>query len=197
VVIGAGNVAARKVQSLAAAGARIVVVAEHATSIFQEACEGTNIEVVISSYSKDYLAGAVLAIAATNDTALNNRIYRDCQQLEVLCNVVDVPELCDFYVPAVVECGSLQIAVGTDGKCPAYAGHLRRKLEEMFTNEHGLFLDELDKIRKHIISTVEDGARRKAILGQLVKDESFDYFVKNGPQAWQERAMETVNTGGV
>lgn len=197
VVIGAGNVAARKVQSLIPTGARIVVVAEHATTVFQDACEGANIEVVISSYSKDYLAGAVLAIAATNDTALNNRIYKDCQQLEVLCNVVDVPQLCDFYVPALVERGSLQITVGTDGKCPAYSGHLRRKLEEMFTDRHGLFLEELDKIRKHIIATVDDGAQRKAILGQLVKDESFDYFIKNGPQAWQESAMETINSNGV
>ena len=194
VVIGAGNVAARKVQSLIATGARIVVVAEHATTVFQDACEGANIEVVISSYSKDYLASAILAIAATNDTVLNNRIYKDCQQLEVLCNVVDVPELCDFYVPAVVERGSLQIAVGTDGKCPAYSGHLRRKLEEMFTDRHGLFLEELDKIRKHIIATIDDGARRKAILGQLVKDESFDYFIKNGAAAWQERAAEIVNS---
>ncbi|RKY06427.1 MAG: hypothetical protein DRP66_08830 [Planctomycetota bacterium] len=197
VVIGAGNVAARKVQSLTATGARIVVVAEHATGVFQDACEGANIELVISSYSRDYLAGAVLAIAATNDTALNNRIYKDCQELDVLCNVVDVPDLCDFYVPALVERGSLQIAVGTDGKCPAYSGHLRRKLEEMFTDRHGLFLDELDKIRKHIIATVDDGDRRKAILGQLVKDESFEYFKKNGPDPWQKRAMEIINSGGV
>ena len=197
VVIGAGNVAARKVQSLIPTGARIVVVAEHATTVFQDVCKGANIEVVISSYSKDYLAGAVLAIAATNDMALNNRIYKDCQQLEVLCNIVDMPHLCDFYVPALVERGSLQIAIGTDGKCPAYSGHLRRKLEEMFTNRHGLFLEELDKIRKHIIATIDDGARRKAVLGQLVKDESFDYFIKNGPQAWQEWAMETINTGAV
>lgn len=197
VMIGAGNVAARKVQSLIPTGARIVVVAEHATTVFQDVCEGANIEVVIGSYSKDYLAGAVLAIAATNDMALNNRIYKDCQQLEVLCNIVDMPHLCDFYVPALVERGSLQIAIGTDGKCPAYSGHLRRKLEEMFTNRHGLFLEELDKIRKHIIATIDDGARRKAVLGQLVKDESFDYFIKNGPQAWQEWAMETINTGAV
>ncbi|MCD6393679.1 MAG: bifunctional precorrin-2 dehydrogenase/sirohydrochlorin ferrochelatase [Planctomycetes bacterium] len=197
VVIGAGNVAARKVRALAAAGGRIVVVAEHATGAFQDACEGANIELVISSYSKDYLAGAVLAIAATNDTALNNRIYKDCQELEVLCNVVDVPDLCDFYVPALVERGALQIAIGTEGKCPAYSGHLRRKLEEMFTEQHGLFLEELDKARKHIIATVDDGDRRKAILGQLVKDESFDYFTKNGPQTWQERAMEIINSGGI
>ncbi|MBE0536344.1 MAG: bifunctional precorrin-2 dehydrogenase/sirohydrochlorin ferrochelatase [Phycisphaerae bacterium] len=192
VVIGAGAVAARKVLSLNAAGARVVVVAEHATTTFQEACNAENIELILSSYSKDYLAEAVLAIAATNDTVLNNQIYKDCQQLEVLCNVVDVPELCDFYVPAVVDRGSLQIAIGTEGKCPAYAGHLRQKLEEMFTEQHGQFVEALDIARKQIIATVENSADRKAILGEMVKDESFDYFVQHGAAAWQERAGKLI-----
>jgi len=192
VVIGAGAVAARKVLSLSAAGARVVVVAEHATSTFEEACSGANIELVLSSYSKDYLAEAVLAIAATNDTVLNHQIYKDCQQLEVLCNVVDEPEFCDFYVPAVVDRGSLQIAIGTDGKCPAYAGHLRKKLEELFTEQHGQFVDALDAARKQIIATVEDSADRKAILGELVTDKSFDYFVQNGAAAWQERTRTLI-----
>ncbi|HPD46126.1 MAG TPA: bifunctional precorrin-2 dehydrogenase/sirohydrochlorin ferrochelatase [Anaerohalosphaeraceae bacterium] len=192
VVIGAGAVAARKVLSLSATGARVVVVAEHATKTFEEACSGANIELILSAYSKDYLAEAVLAIAATNDAVLNHQIYKDCQQLEVLCNVVDEPEFCDFYVPAVVERGSLQIAIGTDGKCPAYAGHLRRKLEEMFTEQHGEFVDALDAARKQIIALVEDAADRKAILGELVTDESFDYFVQNGLAAWQERARSLI-----
>jgi len=192
VVIGAGAVAARKVLSLSATGARVVVVAEHATATFEEACSGTNIELILSSYSKDYLAEAVLAIAATNDSVLNNRIYKDCQQLEVLCNVVDEPGLCDFYVPAVVDRGSLQIAIGTDGKCPAYAGHLRQKIEEMFTEQHGRFVEALDVVRKQIIAVVEDSAERKAILGEMVKDESFEYFVQNGESAWQERARGLI-----
>ena len=85
----------------------------------------------------------MLAIAATSDRQLNRRIYKDCQELEILCNVVDAPELCDFIVPAVVKRGDLQIAIGTEGNCPAYAGHLRKKLEQSFTDKHGEFLAEL------------------------------------------------------
>jgi precorrin-2 dehydrogenase/sirohydrochlorin ferrochelatase len=197
VVIGAGNIAARKVRSLCDAGARVVVVAEHATTTFQDACSEDNIELVLSSYSKDYLAGAVVAIAATNDTVLNNQIYKDCQELEVLCNVVDVPDLCDFYVPALVERGALQIAIGTDGKCPAYSGHLRRKLEEMFTADHGRFVDELDKIRQHVIATVDDPGNRKAILGELVKDESFEFFLENGAEQWHKRAVDIIQNQNI
>ncbi len=192
VVIGAGPVAARKVQSLSEAGARVVVVAEHVSTTFEQACQKPNIKLIISSYSKDYLAEATLAVAATNDLKLNRQVYEDCQELEVLCNVVDQPELCDFYVPAVVKRGDLQIAVGTDGKCPAYAGHLRKKIEDTFTEVHGQFLTELNVIRKRIIVDVPDGANRKAILGELVKDDSFEYFVENGPDEWHSRVENLI-----
>jgi len=136
VVMGGGAVAVRKARALLAAGARLVVVAEHVDDVLTALCQGTNAKLIKSKYSKDYLTGAVLAIAATNDAQQNKQIYKDCQELEVLCNVVDGPELCDFFVPAVVKRGDLQIAIGTEGYCPAYAGHLRKKLEQIFTDKH-------------------------------------------------------------
>lgn len=180
VVIGGGAVAVRKVQALLAAGARVVVVAERIDDMLTALCRNTDVELIKSKYSKNYLAGALLAIAATNNHPLNKQIYKDCQELEVLCNVVDVPELCDFFVPAVVKRGDLQIAIGTEGRCPAYAGHLRKKLEGIFTEQHGQFLAELEKLRKKIIQEVSNPADRKIILGQLADDESFEYFVENG-----------------
>jgi len=193
VVIGAGAVAVRKAQSLLAAGARVVVVAESIDDMLTIQYQGTGAELIKSKYSKDYLAGAVLVIAATNKTELNRRIYKDCQQLEILCNVVDQPQLCDFFIPAVVKRGDLQIAVGTEGDCPAYAGHIRKKLEQTFTDKHGRFLDELKTLRERIIKDVPDAGRRKALLGQLADDESFEYFVQNGPLKWQQYADKLIS----
>ena len=184
VVIGAGQVAVRKIQPLLAAGARIVVVAKDTDKVMTTLCQGKNIELIKSKYCKDYLAGAALAIAATNDHKLNKQIHKDCQELEVLCNVVDQPELCDFFVPAVVKRGDLQIAVGTEGHCPAYSGHLRKKLEEIFTDKHGEFLAELETFRKKLTKAVPDSARRKAISGRLVDEKSFEYFIQNGSSRW-------------
>ena len=192
VVIGAGPVAARKVNSLQEAGARVIVIAKKADTVFEKSCKLPNVEVVISAYSKDYLAEAVLAIAATNDLDLNRRIYKDCQELEVLCNVVDQPDLCDFFVPAVVKRGPLQIAVSTDGNCPAYAGHIRKKLEDQFTEDHGRFVIELEAIRKRIIDQIVDPSERKAILGQLVGDKSFEYFIAHTPDEWQAYAQQII-----
>jgi precorrin-2 dehydrogenase / sirohydrochlorin ferrochelatase len=192
IVIGGGAVAIRKAQSLLAAEARLVVVAEHIDDTLTAFCQGRNAELIKSKYSKDYLSGAVLVIAATNNQKLNKQIYKDCQELEVLCNVVDQPELCDFFVPAVVKRDHLQIAVGTEGNCPAYAGHLRKKLEEIFTEKHGLFLAELEKLRKCIIENVSESASRKVLLGELVDDESFEYFIQHGPAEWHSRSEKII-----
>ncbi len=192
VVIGGGAVGVRKAKSLLAAGARLIVVAEHSDDMLTTLCRDSNAELIKSKYSKDYLGGAVLVIAATNNQQLNKRIYEDCQKLEILCNIVDQPELCDFFVPAVVKRGNLQIAIATEGYCPAYAGHIRKKLEETFTEKHGEFLAELETLRKRIIRDVPDPVDRKAMLGELVEDQSLEYFIKNGPAAWHNRAEKII-----
>jgi precorrin-2 dehydrogenase/sirohydrochlorin ferrochelatase len=193
VLIGGGAVAARKAQVLLAAGARLVVVAERIDEMLTVLCRDKTAELIKSKYAKSYLAEAVLVMAATNNNQLNKRIYKDCQELEILCNVVDVPELCDFFVPAVVKRGSLQIAVSTDGYCPAYAGHLRKKLEGVFTEKHGEFLAELEAMRKQIIREVPDPADRKSLLGRLVDEKSFEYFVENGSSKWRTFADEVIS----
>ena len=193
VVIGSGSVAVRKVQTLLGAGARVVVVAERISDMMTAVCAEAGAELVKARYSKSYLTGALLAIAATNNRELNKQIYKDCQELEILCNVVDVPELCDFFVPAVVKRGSLQIAVGTDGQSPAYAGHIRKKLEQMFTEKHGEFLAELEALRERVIEEVEKPGDRKAVFGELADDKSFERFIEDGPAAWRDRAEEIIS----
>jgi len=190
VLIGGGAVATRKAGALLAAGARLVVVAEQFDEALVALCQKGNAQLIKSSYFKNYLVGASLVIAATNDPAINEQIYEDCQDLEILCNVVDDPELCDFFVPAVVKRGDLQIAIGTEGHCPAYAGYLRKKLEQIFTEKHGQFVTELETIRKDIIEDVPDTSDRRALLEQLSDDESFEYFAENGPDMWRSRAEE-------
>ena len=192
VVIGAGAVAARKVQPLVEAGARVVVVAERVQPGFEQAFCLPHVELILSPYRKDYLVGATLVIAATNDQTLNRQIYADCQTLEVLCNVVDQPELCDFYVPAVVKRGDLQIAVSTDGHCPAYAGHLRKKLEELFTESHGQFVEALEAARREAIAAIEDADQRKAVIGRLAGDESFEYFLRYGRDRWRQHSQNLI-----
>jgi precorrin-2 dehydrogenase/sirohydrochlorin ferrochelatase len=172
--------------------ARVTVIAEHVQPTLEEAFHLPHVELVLSPYQKAYLVGATLVIAATNNTDMNRQIFADCQELEILCNVVDQPELCDFYVPALVRRGDLQIAVSTDGHCPAYAGHIRKKLEELFTDTHGLFVEALDHARRQAIEAIDDPNQRKAVMGRLAGDESFAYFVQHGSSEWHEHSRSLI-----
>lgn len=192
VLIGGGAVAVRKAGVLLDAGARLVVVAEEATGVLTTMCTQHGARLIRSRYAKEYIAEAALVVAATDDPKVNRQVYSDCQSLGILCNVVDDPEYCDFFVPAVVKRGDLQIAVSTEGNCPAYAGHLRKKLEAIFTEEHGRFLAELEQARKLIIERISDPAERKTLLGEMVDDKSFDYFCQKGPAAWRRMAEEAI-----
>ncbi len=192
VLIGGGAVAVRKAGVLLEAGARLVVVAEQATGVLTTMCTQQGATLIRSRYAKEYISEAALVVAATDDAKVNRQVYADCQAQGILCNVVDDPEFCDFFVPAVVKRGDLQIAISTEGNCPAYAGHLRKKLEAIFTQEHGEFLTELEQMRKRIIERIPDQADRKALLGELVDDKSFDYFREKGSAAWREKAEENI-----
>lgn len=192
VVIGAGPVTVRKAGTLLNAGARLVIVSDTIDEMVISQFQGKDVELIKSKYSKDYLSGATLVIAATNKSEVNRQIYKDCQQLEILCNVVDDPQHCDFFVPAVVNRGGLQIAVSTEGNCPAYAGHIRKKLEAIFTEQHGRFLAELEAVRKQIIENVPTPDDRKILLGRLVDDDSFEYFLNNGAENWRLYAAEII-----
>ncbi len=190
--IGAGTIGARKVRSLCDVGADVTVITKEVQGDFEEYCKDLNFQLRIEAYSKQHLEGTTIVIASTNNTELNRQIYDDCHELGILCNVVDVPDLCDFYVPALVTRGSLQIAIGTDGQSPAYAGYIRRKLEEMFTVDHGRFVDELGSIRETVIEKLQPEDRKPA-LQELVKDESFDIFVSKGKDAWRQMADEVIS----
>jgi siroheme synthase-like protein len=193
-LVGAGPVAQRKALSLLEAGARLVIVAEHVDPAFEAACETKKIDLIKSRYSREYIDSSILVIAATDDAKVNKDIYRDCQDLCVLCNSVDEPEYCDFFAAAVVRRGRLQIAIGTEGACPAYAGHLREKLESIITEEHGRFLEELAIARKKVIERIFDEKARKTIMGNLVHDNSFGFFVRHGSQEWQNYADELITS---
>ncbi len=196
-VVGGGAVAVRKAGSLLEAGARLVVVAFKPSEAMTTLCTNHGAELIRDRYAKQYIAEAVLVIAATDDHDVNAQVYHDCQELEILCNVVDDPEHCDFFVPALVKRGNLQIAIGTGGYCPAYAGHLRQRLETIITEEHGRFLAELEGIRKEIVAEVADPDIRKGLLGRLVDDESFEYFRANGPAQWQQRTRTLIKDAAV
>jgi len=90
-------------------------------------------------------------IAATSDRDFNSRVTEACRKKKIWVNVVDDPELCDFYVPAVLERGPLQIAISTGGASPLFARRLREELEKVIPPSTGRLLEKLGEIRGKIL----------------------------------------------
>ena len=102
-----------------------------------------------------------MVIAATNSRELNAAIFHEARQRNILCNVVDDPEYCDFYYPAVVRRGDLQLAISTNGQSPALAQRIRRELEIQFGPEYGEWLEQLGKIRQQLFASKIDPEERR------------------------------------
>lgn len=191
VVIGGGNIALQKARALLETGAQLTIIAKSICACLDSLCQQHDITYRLGAYTPECIKDAILVIAATDDRSVNEAVFRDCRERRILCNVVDVPDLCDFYVPAVVRRGALQIAIGTDGYSPAFAGQLRRKLEAQITEQHGEFVNHLRRARQAVIDQVEE-SQRKAVLVEMASDESFTVFTEQGSQAWQDYARQLI-----
>ncbi len=143
VVVGAGVVASQKLDGLLESGAEVQVVAPQASESIQELARIGRIAWTPAEFRPEHLEGAKLVIAATGDPVVNEQVYRAARQRGVLCNSVDEPERCDFFYPAVVRRGDLQIAISTAGKSPALAQRIRQDLEEQFDSSYGSWLQWL------------------------------------------------------
>ena len=166
-VVGAGNVAEGKIASLIDTGARVRVVAVSALPTITEWADSGLIELLLRPFAPEDLAQAFLAVVATSSPELNQEIYREATTRGVLCNVVDVPELCDFYYPAVVQRGHLQIAISTNGQSPALAKRLREQLEQQFGPGYTEWVAELGEARKLVMSSELAPQQKRQLLLSL------------------------------
>ena len=189
VVVGGGRVAERKAGTLRECGAEVVVVSPELTPGLEEMASRGEIATVRRAFEPADLEGAVLAIAATDDAAVNEAVLAAGRTHSVLVNVVDVPALCDFHVPASVNRGGLQITISTSGTCPALSRRLRRQLSAEFGPEYGPYLGLLAGLRRDLIERVAEPARRKEILNELLASPALELLAA-GAEAEADRVLE-------
>jgi precorrin-2 dehydrogenase / sirohydrochlorin ferrochelatase len=181
-VVGAGKVGEPKIGSLLETGARIRVVALDASPAVREWARVGKIEIELRAFSPDDVEGAFLAIVATNSRTLNERVYHEAQRRGVLCNVVDVPDLCDFFYPAVVRRGDLQIAISTSGQSPSLARNIRQQLEKQFGPGYAAWVAELGETRKRILASDLDQQRKLDLLHSLASREALEAALAEIPE---------------
>jgi precorrin-2 dehydrogenase/sirohydrochlorin ferrochelatase len=129
----------------------------------------------------------LLAVVATDSAETNRQIYREAQGRGVLCNVVDDPEHCDFYYPAVVRRGALQIAISTGGLSPALAQRLRLELEAQFGAEFETWLNHLGAIRRNLFTADMQPEERHRRLHRLASRAGWQDYVQQRRTSNDER----------
>jgi siroheme synthase-like protein len=167
-VVGAGSVGLEKTEGLLVCEAQVKVVALAARPEVMEMGASHRIELHEKAYDASDLDGCFLVVAATQDTELNTQVYRDAEQRSMLVNVVDVPDLCNFILPAVQRMGPIAVAISTAGASPALAKRMKREAAEMFGPEYAELAFLLDEIRdwaKKVLPTYE---ARKVFFEDIV-----------------------------
>ncbi len=152
IIIGGGNVCTRKAETMMKYGARVTVVSPTFTDELEGWAREGCLVLKRKTYDASDLDGANIVIASTDQQSVNEQIAADCRARRIPVNVVDVTPLCEFIVPAIIEKGSIQIAVSTGGKSPAVARTLKEDLQRAIGPEYAEVND--------VLGTLRDGAKR-------------------------------------
>jgi precorrin-2 dehydrogenase/sirohydrochlorin ferrochelatase len=191
IVVGGGEVAQRKVESLLAASAeRVVVISPRLTHKLRTLSQAKRIEHRPRGYQQGDLEGALVVIAATDDPNVNREVWQEAQERHLLINVVDDPHRCNFFVPSVVRRGDLTISICTGGQDPALSARLRRELEPRFGREYGAFLELAGALRDRVGRELSGRARSR--FWYALADSEILALLKEGKQQEAQRLANDI-----
>ena len=184
IIVGGGRVAERKALSLLEHGAKVTVISPEATDKLKELAANRKIEYVKREYMTGDLKGSKLVYVATDDLEVSRACRLEAEMEEIIINVVDIPALCDFIVPAVVKRGDLTISVSTSGCSPMFSRRLREELEEAYGEEYGHCVAILGELRTIALKELKDIKQREELFRTIVYSEEMRLALK-------ERALKT------
>ena len=170
-VIGGGDVGTRKVTTLLECMASVIVVSLEASEKLLKLAGLGLITLIKRSYVVSDLEGMFLVICATDDEKLNRQVSRDAEKLNMLCNIADRPDACNFILPSIVKRGDLVISISTSGKSPAYAKKLRKDLEKQYGEEYGILIRMMGAIRSRLLRESHEPEAHKHIFEDLIEKD--------------------------
>jgi siroheme synthase-like protein len=170
-VVGGGDIGLEKVEGLLACDADVTLVAPEAHPALRELADEGSIRWERREYESGDLDGCLIAIAATDDTDVNIRVFDDAERRAMLVNVVDVPPLCNFILPAIVRTGPLAVAISTAGASPALAKRMKREISELFGEPYADLAVLLNDARGWAKGTLPTYQDRKEFFESIVNGD--------------------------
>jgi len=198
-VVGAGDVAARKIDCLARAGAKITVIAEQISPAVTTMQTTHTINVLQKTFTlEDLTSDFRLVVSATNDEATNRLVAKVAEQQKILVNVVDQPELCSFIFPAIIDRSPLIAAVSSGGAAPVLARLLRAKIESIIPPAYGKLTELASKFRKPVQQHIQHPKQRRIFWEQVLQggiaELVFAGKTEQAEQQLQQKLAEQENT---
>jgi precorrin-2 dehydrogenase / sirohydrochlorin ferrochelatase len=190
-VVGGGAVGTRKVRTLLDCGARVTVVSKAFAGELIALADMGRIRLIHGEYSEEYLDGRFLVIGATGDPAVNHLISRDAHERNMLCNIADDPEICNFILPSIITQGDLIIAISTSGTSPAFAKKLRKDLQKQFGPEYGDFLKLMGAVRKRLLKEEHAPEAHKPLFERLI-DSDLPLLIREGREGEINRILRNI-----
>jgi siroheme synthase-like protein len=172
VVVGGGEIGLEKADGLLACDADVTLIAPTAGPALEALASEGSIRWERRTYAgPEDLEGVFVVIACTDSTDTNIRVYEDAERRAMLVNIVDVPPLCNFILPAIVRTGPLAIAISTAGSSPALAKRMKREVSELFGDEYAQLAVMLNDVRGWAKGTLPTYQDRKAFFEGIVNGE--------------------------
>lgn len=196
VVVGGGPIATEKVEKLLLHGAAVRLVSPQVTSELARMIDAGEIaEYRERTYRPEDLEGCFLVIAATNLDPINRMVWQDAEARNMVCNVVDVPPLCNFIVPSIVRRGELALAISTGGASPVVAKHIRRQLDEAYGPEWEALVDLLRNVRDELKERYLDMPSRRDAVEQLMETDIVRRLADGDEAGARELARRVLDIG--
>jgi len=194
-VVGGGDVAARKVSLLVRAGARVSVIAPALGESLQGRLNAGEITYLPKSFESSDLEGFVLVIAATDDTSVNKNISRAAQQHNIPVNVVDQPALCTFIVPSIIDRSPVQVAVSTGGASPVLARLLRARLETMIPAAYGRLATLMEEFRGKVKQHFKNPDKRRYFWEKVIQGPIAEMVFSGKEEAARDAMHSAIDEG--
>ncbi len=194
-IVGGGDVAARKIAQLLKTGANITVVAPELCAAIERQFEPGEVNLIRSNYKPEHLAGHDLVIAATNDEAVNELISKQAQKQFIPVNVVDNPELCSFIVPSTIDRDPVQIAISTGGASPVLARLLRSRLETFIPAAYGRLATLMSNFREQVKHHFPKMKERRRFWEQVLNGPITEMFLAGQEKAGLDALEKQLESG--
>ena len=190
-VVGGGVIAARKVEALLRAGAKVTVVSPSLSPALKTHLSAGEITHLASSFEANHLNDCVLVVAATDDEIINKQISELAHKRNIPVNVVDRPELCSFIFPSIIDRSPVTVAVSTAGTAPVMARLLRARLETMIPSRYGRLAALAAHYRNTVKARFAKGAERRRFWEDILQGPIAE-LVYSGKEEEAAHALQTA-----